>query len=133
MLRNLANDLSRRLRVTNETTVAALQQQIELERTRAVMARFVVVLAFLMVTYSFVLKMTTDVLRNFDPTGFNDRASSIRVERGYWMFCTDSNFMGDCRTFGPGDYATLSWLSNRISSGRRISNEYPYNAPPAWR
>jgi hypothetical protein len=57
----------------------------------------------------------------------------MRIERGYWMFCTDANFMGDCRTFGPGDYATLSWLSNRISSGRRISNDYPYNAPPAWR
>ena len=60
MLRN-PRHLSRRLRVTNETTVAALQQQIELERTRAVMARFVVVLAF----YGdgpISSKMTTDVL-----------------------------------------------------------------------
>ena len=48
------------------------------------------------------------------------------------MFCTDANFLGDCRTFGPGDYPSLSWLSNRISSGRRISNDYPYNAPPRW-
>ena len=37
------------------------------------------------------------------------------------------------RTFGPGDYPTLSWFSNRISSGRRISNEYPYNSAPQWR
>ena len=75
--------------------------------------------------------------RRFDlqpgTAGFNDRASSMRVERGYWMFCTDANFMGDCRTFGPGDYPTLSWFSNRISSGRRISNDYPYNAAPQWR
>ena len=77
--------------------------------------------------------VNTDVLSNLASTGFNDRASSMRVERGYWMFCTDANFMGECRTFGPGDYPTLSWLSNRISSGRRISNDYPYNAPPAWR
>ena len=77
--------------------------------------------------------VNADVLSNLASTGFNDRASSMRVERGYWMFCTDANFMGDCRTFGPGDYPTLSWLSNRISSGRRISNDYPYNAPPAWR
>ena len=63
--------------------------------------------------------------------GFNDRASSMRVERGYWMFCTDANFMGDCRTFGPGDYPNaVVGLTNRISSGRRISNDYPYNAPP---
>ena len=61
------------------------------------------------------------------------RASSMRVERGYWMFCTDANFNGECRTFGPGDYPQLGWFSNRISSGRRISNDYPYNAPPQWR
>ncbi|MFO1314301.1 MAG: beta/gamma crystallin-related protein [Burkholderiales bacterium] len=77
--------------------------------------------------------VNTDVLGNLDGTGFNDRASSMRIERGYWMFCTDANFMGDCRTFGPGDYPSLSWFSNRISSGRRISNDYPYNAPPQWR
>jgi len=76
--------------------------------------------------------VTNDLLNNLGATGFNDRASSMRIERGYWMFCTDANFLGDCRTFGPGDYPSLSWLSNRISSGRRISNDYPYNAPPRW-
>ena len=74
-----------------------------------------------------------DSIFNLATAGFNDRAASLRVERGYWMFCTDANFMGDCRTFGPGDYPTLSWFSNRISSGRRISNDYPYNAAPQWR
>jgi len=74
-----------------------------------------------------------DVVMNLGTTGFNDRVASMRVERGYWMFCTDASFMGDCRTFGPGDYPTLSWFANRISSGRRISNDYPYNAPPQWR
>jgi len=73
-----------------------------------------------------------DVMRNLGSTGFNDRASSMRVERGYWMFCTDADFGGECRTFGPGDYSSLSWLSNKISSGRRISDDYPYNAPPRW-
>jgi hypothetical protein len=77
--------------------------------------------------------LNEDAIFNMGATGFNDRASSMRVERGYWMFCTDASFMGDCRTFGPGDYPTLSWFSNRISSGRRISNDYPYNAPPQWR
>jgi hypothetical protein len=76
--------------------------------------------------------MNQDVVNNLGTTGFNDRASSMRIESGYWMFCTDANFAGDCRTFGPGDYPTLSWLSNKISSGRRISNDYPYNAPPRW-
>jgi hypothetical protein len=58
---------------------------------------------------------------------FNDRASSLHVDSGYWIFCSDAGFRGECRTFGPGDYAQLPReLENRISSGRRISNEYPY-------
>ncbi|MBA3506470.1 MAG: beta/gamma crystallin family protein [Betaproteobacteria bacterium] len=75
-----------------------------------------------------------NVLRDLGGTGFNDRASSLRVERGYWLFCSDANFQGDCRTFGPGDYPNLPpELANRISSGRRIANEYPYNQAPTWR
>ena len=31
----------------------------------------------------------------------------MRVERGYWMFCSDANSCGECRTFGPGDYPSL--------------------------
>jgi hypothetical protein len=70
---------------------------------------------------------------NLDGTGFNDRASSLRVEGGYFVFCTDANFGGECRTFGPGDYPTLPrGLENRISSGRRINESYPYNAAPNW-
>lgn len=70
---------------------------------------------------------------NFANLGFNDRASSLRVERGYWMFCSDAGFEGTCRTFGPGDYPTLpGGLNNRISSGRRISDDYPYQGSPNW-
>lgn len=58
---------------------------------------------------------------------FNDQASSLRVDSGYWIFCSEPGFRGECRTFGPGDYARLPpELNNRISSGRRIANEYPY-------
>lgn len=73
-----------------------------------------------------------DMMRNLDTTGFNDRASSLRVESGYWIFCSDSEFRGDCRTFGPGDYATLPGMNNVISSGRQISNDYPYDNKPNW-
>jgi len=65
---------------------------------------------------------------------FNDRGSSLSVERGYWIFCSDANFQGECRTFGPGEYRNLPpELDNRISSGRRISSDYPYADQPAWR
>ncbi|HEY2864138.1 MAG TPA: beta/gamma crystallin-related protein [Casimicrobiaceae bacterium] len=74
-----------------------------------------------------------DVVRNFDRTNFNDRAASLRVYAGYWIFCSDANFEGDCRTFGPGEYADLPGdLNHRVSSGRRIADRYPYGSAPNW-
>src|SRR5262249_10189487 len=35
------------------------------------------------------------VVRDLDRTGFNDRAQSLRVYSGYWIFCSDANFEGD--------------------------------------
>ncbi len=73
------------------------------------------------------------VVRDLDRTNFNDRAASLRVFDGYWLFCSDANFEGDCRTFGPGDYPQLPGdLNRRISSGRRIYDRYPYSGPPSW-
>jgi hypothetical protein len=77
--------------------------------------------------------LTSGTMDNLDGTGFNDRASSLRVDGGYWVFCSDAHFGGECRTFGPGDYASLPpGLNDRISSGRRISNDYPYSQNPNW-
>ncbi len=68
-----------------------------------------------------------------DLQNFNERASSLRVERGYWIFCSEPQYRGECRTFGPGEYRQLPPdLDNRISSGRRISNNYPYANNPNW-
>jgi hypothetical protein len=77
--------------------------------------------------------LSDDSVRNLKSLGFNDRASSLRVESGYWLFCRDADFGGECRTFGPGDYPRLpGGLGDRISSGRRISNDYPYQQRPNW-
>ena len=74
-----------------------------------------------------------DYMADFANTGFNDRAQSLRVFRGYWIFCSDAQFRGRCRTFGPGDYPRLGWaLDNKVSSGRRISERYPYGGRPNW-
>jgi Beta/Gamma crystallin len=73
-----------------------------------------------------------DAMQNVVATGFNDRASSLRVDSGYWIFCSDSEFRGECRTFGPGEYASLPGLNNVISSGRMISYYYPYSDRPDW-
>jgi hypothetical protein len=78
-------------------------------------------------------ELQRDVVRNLDRTNFNDRAASLRVFSGYWIFCSDANFEGDCRTFGPGEYPDLPGdLNRRISSGRRIADRYPYGGAPSW-
>jgi hypothetical protein len=72
-------------------------------------------------------------MRDLANTGFNDRAQSLQVESGYWIFCSDADFQGTCRTFGPGEYRRLPrGLDNKISSGRRISENYPYQGRPNW-
>ena len=74
--------------------------------------------------------LDNQVVASLEGTSFSGRASSLRVEGGYWIFCSDPNFNGVCRTFPPGDYPTLGGAS--ISSGRRISPNYPYNQSPRW-
>ena len=51
---------------------------------------------------------------------FNDTAQSVRVRAGYWEVCEDVGFRGRCRTLGPGEYASLERMSNRISSVREV-------------
>ena len=66
-----------------------------------------------------------DVINDLSHTGFNNRASSLKVERGQWMLCSRSGFRGDCRTFGPGDYARLPHeLDNRVSSARPLEQRH---------
>ncbi len=74
-----------------------------------------------------------EVVENFARTGFNDRAASLVIEGGYWIFCSDANFQGECRTFGPGEYRRLPWeIERKISSGRRVHATYPYSQNPSW-
>lgn len=62
--------------------------------------------------------------RNLAGSGFDNVISSVRVERGTWLFCSGPDFRGACSTFGPGDYRRLPHeLNNRISSGRPADRE----------
>jgi hypothetical protein len=65
---------------------------------------------------------------NFRARGYNDRASSIIVAEGVWELCTDANYGGTCRRYGPGRYADLGWgMNGQISSARVVRN--PHDAP----
>ena len=54
--------------------------------------------------------------------GFNDRASSVVVERGRWEVCEDAGFRGECRILKRGSYDSLAGmgLDNSISSVRQV-------------
>lgn len=58
---------------------------------------------------------------NFATIGFNDRATSIVIDGGYWQLCSDANYQGTCRVFGPGRHDDLGrGLDGRVSSARMI-------------
>ena len=71
---------------------------------------------------------------NFDYYGFNDRASSVIVQRGQWEACEDADFRGRCVVLRQGQYPSLgsTGLNNRISSVRptRGGPNYAYAPPP---
>lgn len=76
-----------------------------------------------------------DSVDNLYMFGFNDRASSVVVERGRWEACETPGFGGRCVLLRPGQYASLDQMGmdDRISSIRRVrSKPSPYAtvAPP---
>ena len=80
------------------------------------------------------LMMDQELVANMQQAGFDDRAASLRVERGDWVMCTDRNFQGRCWTFGPGDYPVLpDALQDNVSSARRVQGNDPFDTAPDWR
>ncbi|WP_308495417.1 beta/gamma crystallin-related protein [Duganella flavida] len=73
-------------------------------------------------------------VRDFSRNGFNDRASSVVVDRGQWEVCEDANFRGQCMVLRRGSYETLAGMgmNNRISSVRPVPvrDSYDNEAPP---
>ena len=87
---------------------------------------------------------TSRQIGDFGRSGFNDRASSVVVEKGRWEVCEDARFDGRCVVLRPGSYDSLRalGLENRVSSvrptdkRRRYANEAPAPASTAnydWR
>jgi uncharacterized protein YcfJ len=75
---------------------------------------------------------TTDKrVDNFARIGYNDRASSVVVDRGRWEVCTDARFEGNCVVLRKGSYDSLSRLgiNDRISSVRPVNQQASYQNP----
>jgi hypothetical protein len=61
------------------------------------------------------------------------RATSIRVESGTFLVCSDMAFQGECRVLGPGAYGELPGpLVTGISSARQVWNP-EYGASSTYR
>jgi len=72
---------------------------------------------------------TTDrQVGNLGRVGFNDRASSVVVDRGRWEVCEDVGFRGRCMVLRRGSYDSLRGLGldNMISSVRRVDERRQY-------
>jgi hypothetical protein len=59
--------------------------------------------------------------RQLGVLNFDDRASSLVVDEGTWVLCSDEDYGGRCLTLGPGRYASLQalGLDDEITSVRR--------------
>jgi len=52
---------------------------------------------------------------------FRNPASSVRIESGSWLVCSDIGYQGECRVLEPGDYPTLTSFGLRgIASARQV-------------
>lgn len=62
---------------------------------------------------------------NFERFGFNDRASSVVVDRGRWEVCDEPRFEGHCVVLRRGSYDSLRGLGmqNAISSVRPVERD----------
>lgn len=77
---------------------------------------------------------THGALDNFAGWEFNDRASSVVVDKGRWEVCDGIGFTGRCAVLRPGSYDRLSTmgLNDRLASTRPVNAgaKYDNEAPP---
>jgi hypothetical protein len=66
-------------------------------------------------------------LKQLGSLNFNDRASSVVIEKGAWILCSDEEFTGRCVTLEPGRYGSLRdlGLDDSVTSVRRRDQVSP--------
>ena len=75
---------------------------------------------------------TSQQVLDFGRAGFNDRASSVVVDRGRWEVCEDEKFGGHCVVLRRGNYDSLQamGMNNSISSVRPANSRRRYDNQP---
>ncbi len=66
---------------------------------------------------------------DLDWAHFKQPASSLRVESGTWLVCSEMGYQGECRVLGPGEYPALTnVLNGGVYSARQVWRpEYGWN------
>lgn len=58
---------------------------------------------------------------DLDWAHFKQPASSLRVESGTWLVCSEMGYQGECRVLGPGEYPRLAEVVNGgVYSARQV-------------
>ena len=58
---------------------------------------------------------------DLDWAHFKQPASSLRVESGTWLVCSEMGYQGECRVLGPGEYPALTnVLNGGVYSARQV-------------
>ena len=72
-------------------------------------------------------------IQNFEYYGFNNRASSVVVQRGQWLICDAPDFRGNCFTLRAGQYPSLRsmGMNNAVSSARPVRGKPQYGYAPS--
>ena len=77
---------------------------------------------------------TRESLANLEPSGFNNRVSSLDVAGASWKVCESAEYGGRCLVLPPGRYPSLAemGMNNRISSVQELQAVAPVAPlPPA--
>ena len=71
----------------------------------------------------------TGSLRDLTGYGFNDRASSVVVERSNWQLCEDAGFGGRCVVLPPGSVLGMFAIKPALSNPRVAGIAFKTFAP----
>lgn len=71
-----------------------------------------------------------EAVPDLDLQGFNDKTSSVVVQKGTWEVCAEKHYKGKCLILAEGEYPELKGFNNMISSAREVDAKRAKAAAP---